>query len=356
MKLRWGICGSGLIANDFLVGLSTLPPEDHSVVAIAETWTPETAQELAKKFHIDAVYEKFTDVAEDPNIDIVYIAVLNQAHLPLCKLFLTHHKNVLCEKPLGLNKNQSRQIIQLAKDNNVFFMEGWWSRFFPAAASLRDTIADDVIGQVKFMQCTMGFAMSTKDRICRKECGGGAVMDMGVYPLNLALMIFGERPVSYSATGTLGKTGVDEMCVMTLQFPNKGIATLSVSMDTKLPNELNIQGLKGHIKIKNPFWCPTKLEISTYVAEEGSTVFDINEKTEILEFPLMKSSYHQNYPNAVGMRYEAEAVRQCIIKGLKECPIVSHADSLFMAEMVETLRHQMGYYLEGDENVTSNSL
>ncbi len=139
--------------------------------------------------------------------DIVYIAVLNQLHLPLCKLFLGHHKNVLCEKPLGLNKKECREIIQLAKENNVFFMEGWWSRFFPAAATLRDTIADDVIGEVKFMQCTMGFAMSTKDRICRKEFGGGAIMDMGVYPLNFALMVFGERPVSYSAKGNLGKTG-----------------------------------------------------------------------------------------------------------------------------------------------------
>ena len=78
MKLRWGICGSGLIANDFLVGLSTLPPEDHSVVAIAETWTPEMAQELAKKFHIDAVYEKFTDVAEDPNIGKYHWIILSK--------------------------------------------------------------------------------------------------------------------------------------------------------------------------------------------------------------------------------------------------------------------------------------
>ncbi|XP_022096804.1 trans-1,2-dihydrobenzene-1,2-diol dehydrogenase-like isoform X2 [Acanthaster planci] len=346
MKLRWGICTAGMIANDFLVGLSTLPREEHIVQAIAEARAVQQAKDLAKTHGIAVVYERFEDLAMDPDVDIVYIAAVNQMHLPLCKLFLNHGKHILCEKPLALNENECRQIVDMAKEKGVFFMEGWWSRFFPAAAKLRELITERAIGEVRFMQCAMGFLTDFKDRLKKKEFGGGILLDNGIYPLSLALMVFGQRPVSCSGSGFLADSGVDETCMISMLFPNKAAASLSLSMVVALPNEVNIQGTRGHIKIPTPFWVPTKLEVTTQSDVESP--FKVKEKTETLEFPLPVSDLPQNYPHAVGMSYEAEAVRQCITRGDKECSLVRHEDSLYMAALLEKLRHDLGYVLEGD--------
>ncbi|XP_038074140.1 trans-1,2-dihydrobenzene-1,2-diol dehydrogenase-like [Patiria miniata] len=347
MKLRWGICTAGMIANDFLVGLSTLPREEHTVVAIAEARVVHQAQQLAKRHGIGVVYDIYEDLATDPNVDIVYVAAVNQDHLPLSKLFLNHGKHVLCEKPLALNKDQCTEIIETSREKGVFFMEGWWSRFFPAADKLRHLISDGVIGEVKFLQGAMGVSADFKERLFEKKFGGGILLDNGPYLLNLALMVFGQRPVSCSGKGFLADTGVDETCVITMLFPNKAAASLSLSMTVALPNEVNIQGTKGHIKIPAPFWSPTRLEVTTQSGK--GTPYDPKEKTEILEFSLPSSELPQNYPNAVGMRYEGEAVRQCIMRGEKECSLVRHEDSIYVAELTEKLHHDLGYMYDSEE-------
>ncbi|XP_033633976.1 trans-1,2-dihydrobenzene-1,2-diol dehydrogenase-like isoform X2 [Asterias rubens] len=297
MKLRWGICSAGNISNNFVSALSSLPSEDHEVVAIAAR-SKEKANKFAEKHQIAVAYEGYEALARDTNVDIVYIGSINQTHLPLCQLFLNHGKNVLCEKPLGLNKREVQEIIDLAKEKDVFFMEGLWTRFFPAIVKLQELLAANHIGQIKMVSGTFGLPM-VQERVHLK--------------------------------------GVDETTVTTMLFPNKAMASLTCSISQFLDNDMEIRGTQGCIKIKNPFWCPTQLEVTT---KKGTT--------NVLDFPLPKTKATFLFENIVGFQYEAEAVRQCLIKGLKECHVVSHDESLLVAELLQNARHDVGYLLEAD--------
>ncbi|XP_033633975.1 trans-1,2-dihydrobenzene-1,2-diol dehydrogenase-like isoform X1 [Asterias rubens] len=335
MKLRWGICSAGNISNNFVSALSSLPSEDHEVVAIAAR-SKEKANKFAEKHQIAVAYEGYEALARDTNVDIVYIGSINQTHLPLCQLFLNHGKNVLCEKPLGLNKREVQEIIDLAKEKDVFFMEGLWTRFFPAIVKLQELLAANHIGQIKMVSGTFGLPM-VQERVHLKEYGGGGLLDIGVYLYQMTLLVFGTPPLSSSTKGFLTDSGVDETTVTTMLFPNKAMASLTCSISQFLDNDMEIRGTQGCIKIKNPFWCPTQLEVTT---KKGTT--------NVLDFPLPKTKATFLFENIVGFQYEAEAVRQCLIKGLKECHVVSHDESLLVAELLQNARHDVGYLLEAD--------
>ncbi|XP_038074045.1 trans-1,2-dihydrobenzene-1,2-diol dehydrogenase-like [Patiria miniata] len=155
-------------------------------------------------------------------------------------------------------------------------------------------------------------------------------------------MVFGEAPLSCKTTGTLTDSGVDETTATTLLFPNKAVATLSTSTVVKLPNEVEIRGTKGHIKVPCPFWCPTKLEVTTSIGEADL-------KTELYEFPLPKADNSFLHVNSAGFRYEAECVRQCLMKGLKECPTARLKESLQAAEILGSARRDVGYKIPADD-------
>ncbi|XP_071795022.1 trans-1,2-dihydrobenzene-1,2-diol dehydrogenase-like [Asterias amurensis] len=347
MKLRWGICSAGKICNDFVSALSSLPSEDHTVVAIASR-SKEKAETFAEEHKIPVSYEGYEALAQDANVDIVYIGSLNHTHLPLCKLFLSHNKNVLCEKPLGLNPREVQEMISLAKEKDVFFMEGWWTRFFPVSVKLREILAEGRIGEVKTINASFGFPCSGVERLLNKEGGGGALLDLGVYCVQMAIMVCGgQEPTSYSTKGFLLNSGVDDTSVTVITFPNNAIATLTCSLSAQLQNNLEIRGTKGHIKVPAPFWSPTKLEVS--LQECTGTSSNVEQRTEIIEYPLPKSDKKFNFVNSVGLRYEAECVRQCLMKGHKECPIISHKESLLVAEILTKARHDLGYHLAEDK-------
>ncbi|XP_038067014.1 trans-1,2-dihydrobenzene-1,2-diol dehydrogenase-like isoform X2 [Patiria miniata] len=347
MKLRWGICTTGLISNDFVLALSLLPAEDHEVVAVAAR-SEANAKKFAEKHKIATAYGGYEALAKDSNVDIVYIGSWIHVHLPLCKLFLGHDKNVLCEKPLALNKKEVQEIVDFAKEKNLFFMEGWWNRFFPMNVKLRELLAAGHIGEIKTVLGSFGIPKYKDERIENKEYGGGGLLDLGVYLVHVTLMIFNQTPLSWSTKGFLAPSGVDETTVTTILFPNNAIATLSCSVGVHLPNEFEIRGTKGYIKIPPMFWCPLKMEVTTFI-QRSDNVLDIEEKHEVMEFPLASDKEGFNYPNSAGFQYEAEAVRQCIMKGLKECPTVSHKDSLLVHEILQDARHDVGYLLDADK-------
>ncbi|XP_022091276.1 trans-1,2-dihydrobenzene-1,2-diol dehydrogenase-like [Acanthaster planci] len=347
MKIRWGICTTGKISNDFVLALSLLPTENHEVVAVAAR-SEGDAKRFADKHKIPTAYGGYEALAKDANVDTVYIGSWIHTHLPLCKLFLGHGKNVLCEKPLALNKREVQEIIDFAKEKNLFFMEGWWNRFFPLNVKLRELLAAGHIGEVKCVLGSFGIPKLKDERIEHKEFGGGAMLDMGIYLIQTTLMVFDRAPTSWSTKGFLAPTGVDETTVTTILFPDNAIASLTCSVAVFLPNEIEIRGTKGYIKVLSPFWCPLKMEVTT-VVQKSDDVLDIEEKQEVMEFPLPSNREGFVYPNSAGFQYEAEAVRQCIIKGLKECPTVTHKESLLAHEILQSTRYDVGYVLDVDK-------
>ncbi|KAK2853566.1 hypothetical protein Q5P01_006227 [Channa striata] len=332
MATRWGICSAGRISHDFTVALKTLPAQDHQVVAVAARKL-EDAQEFAKKHSISRAYGSYEELARDPDIDVVYIGVIHPHHLSTCLLFTNAKKNVLCEKPLAMNAKEVQEILASAKRNNVFLMEAVWTRFFPTSVEIRRLLAQEEVGEVKMVRSEFGAPLMHVPRSVQKELGGGAVLDLGIYCLQFITMVYnGEKPECIQATGVCLETGVDETVVVTLKFSKNRMAVFTCSSGLQLPNDAIIVGTKGTIRVPSNMWCPTSL-----VVNGKETQYSLPEPY----LPL-------NFVNSTGMRYEAEEVRQCLLKGLKESPVMSHSDSLLLAEMEDEIRRQVGVVYSQD--------
>lgn len=332
MATRWGICGAGRISHDFTVALKTLPAGEHQVVAVAARKL-EGAQEFAKKHSISRAYGSYEELARDPDIDVVYVGVIHPYHHSACLLFTNAKKNVLCEKPLAMNSKEVQEILASAKKNDVFLMEAVWTRFFPASVEIRRLLAQGELGEVKMVRAEFGMPLMHLPRSSQKELGGGTMLDLGIYCLQFICMVYnGEKPECIQATGACQETGVDETVVVTLKFSNNRLAVFTSSSVVQLPNSAIVVGTKGTIRIPDHMWCPT--------------LIDVNGK--VTQYPLPEPYLPINCIKSTGMRYEAEEVRQCLLKGLKESAVMSHSDSVLLAGVEDEIRRQVGVVYSQD--------
>ncbi|XP_069462232.1 trans-1,2-dihydrobenzene-1,2-diol dehydrogenase-like isoform X2 [Ambystoma mexicanum] len=298
MATRWGICSAGKISHDFMVALETLPPQDHQAVAVAAR-DLSRAQEFAKSHNIPKAYGSYEELAKDPNIDIVYLGALHTEHRAVVLLFLKARKNVLCEKPLALNDKEVKELTSAARKQNVFFMEAIWSRFFPAYERIRTLLSQKALGEVKVVRAEFGASIQHVTRVVEKELGGGAILDIGCYCIQFAMMVFGgEKPESITAKGFLYETGVEETVTVILQYSGNRQAILTCTIMAPMPNQAAICGTKGAILVPDFMWCPTSVIV--------------NEKEN--KFPLPPTSKTMNFHHSTGLSYEAEHVRQCLLK------------------------------------------
>ncbi|XP_018600746.2 trans-1,2-dihydrobenzene-1,2-diol dehydrogenase-like [Scleropages formosus] len=332
MATKWGICTAGKISNDFAVALKSLPPEEHEVVAVAARKL-EDAQEFAKKFNIPQAYGSYEELARDPQIDVVYVGSIHPYHLPLGEMFLNSRKNVLCEKPLAINAREVQCLTAAAKKNDVFLMEAVWTRFFPVSWEVSRLLTQGEVGEVKIVESRFGFNLKHIPRSVEKELCGGALLDLGIYCLQFVLMVYqAERPESLQATGVCLDTGVDETMMITLKFSRNRLAVITCSIAMELPNDALIFGTKGTIKIPSHMWCPTSLVVNGKEAH----------------YPLPEPCLPLNFAHGTGMRYEAEEVRQCLLKGLRESSRMPLADSFLLAELMDEARRQVGVVYSQD--------
>ncbi|XP_015110717.1 trans-1,2-dihydrobenzene-1,2-diol dehydrogenase [Diachasma alloeum] len=325
MATRWGIASAGKIAHDFTTALATLPNSEHQVVAIAARDVTR-AEKFAQLHNIPKYYGNYEQLAKDSNVEIVYIGVQNPQHLEVTKLMLENGKHVLCEKPLTLNVKQSTDLINFAKQKELFLMEAIWSRCFPLYQRVKKEIETGTIGDVKQVIVSFGFRMPDVERLSNKAQGGGTILDLGVYTVQFSQFIYdGEHPVSIKASGFLNNDGVDQSMSATLLYSNNRTATIVTHALVGLPNEAHVIGTKGTIKIPQ-FWCPVKIELPS-----GT-----------IEHPLPEAPHEFNFVNSAGLRFEAMEARECIKAGLKESTKISHAESLRIAEIEDELRRQIG--------------
>lgn len=328
MATRWGICSAGKISNDFVVALQTLPAQDHQAVAVAAR-DLNRAKEFAQSHNIPKAYGTYEELAKDPDIDIVYVGAIHPTHRDLVLLFLNHGKNVLCEKPMAMNLTEVKELISAARKHNVFLMEAFWSRFFPVYEEIRSLLHQKVIGEVKLVRAEFGVNLLGVPRAVEKELGGGAILDIGCYCLQFASMAFnGEKPESVTAKGFLHDNGVVETVTVVLQYPGKRQAVITCTMVTEMPNQAVISGTKGMIQIPSQMWSPTSLIVN-------------GKETK---YTLPPTTKHMNFNNSTGLSYEAEHVRQCLRKGLKESPVMSLAESELLASIIEEIHIQLGIY------------
>ncbi|XP_046558506.1 trans-1,2-dihydrobenzene-1,2-diol dehydrogenase-like [Haliotis rubra] len=259
MATRWGILSAGAISHDFTSALVSQNPEEHQVVAVAAR-SADRAKEFADKFGIKSSYGSYEELVKDPDVDIVYIGAIHPEHYKQCLLCLGAGKHVLCEKPLTLTSVQTKEVLRTAKEKKLFFMEGFWSRFFPVYEKVREELSSNSIGDVVLTQNSFCVNIYNMARVNDKKLGGGGLMDIGCYCVMTADMIFKERPEKVIAEGEVTDDGVDAGGVITLRFSGDRIASIVYHTKTQSSsNSLLICGTKGCIKVEDKFWCPTKM-------------------------------------------------------------------------------------------------
>jgi len=325
--LRWGILSAGKISHDFACASAALSPSDHQIVAVAAR-SLESAQAFAKTFNIPKAYGSYEEAVRDPDIDVLYIGSIHPQHFPLGKLALENGKHVLCEKPLCMNVKETKALVELAQSKGLFLMEAIWSRFLPVYIRLKEEIDKGTIGEVLQVFASFSVEIAEIDRAKLKELGGGGILDIGIYCVQFALWVFdGERPTKIISGGHLNAHGVDECCSTTLIFEGGRTATLICHTRVTMENQAIAVGSKGTLKLEVPFWSSTKLTLPS---------------GEQVDFPLPVADKTTNFINSMGLHYQCHEVARCINAGLKESPILSHQDTLLIAEIMESMRKQIG--------------
>ncbi|XP_037708548.1 trans-1,2-dihydrobenzene-1,2-diol dehydrogenase isoform X2 [Drosophila subpulchrella] len=319
--LRWGIAPVSLMADDFAAALSVLPEQHHRIVSCVAAYQSH-ALAFAERHHVENVYTSFEDLAKCPNVDVVYISPLNPQHSELCHLMLNHDKHVLCEKPLCMTEEQVTKLLEKARARGLFLMEGMWPRCVPAYHYLRHQILRNRLGELQNVRCSLGLPVSQGLGLY-----GGVTSDFGVYGMQLALWVFREVPRCLKVSGRVNSEHVDVAADIELCFTRGKRAFIEVSAEKKLSNQAIIQGKNGTIKMNN-YWCPTRL---------------ITEEVDF-EFPLPGGDQMPptHYHNRLGMCYEAEEVRNCILKGSNESDDFSHNESLLLANLMDSIHAELG--------------
>jgi len=316
---RWGIISTGSIANRFVQGAQSLP--DTTVLAVGSR-TPAAAAAFGERHGIERRYASYEALAADPDLDAIYIATPHPFHKENCLQCLEAGKAVLCEKPFTINAAELQEVVALARARQLFLMEGMWSRFMPATARLRELLAAGVIGEPRLLDVDFGFraAFNPAGRLFAPALGGGALLDIGVYTLSLASMIFGP-PQRIASMADLGKSGVDENAAMILGYAGGALSVICAAIRTSTPQRAVVNGTLGRITLHPPFWFPERLTLEVYGGE-----------TTEMTLPM----------NGNGFNHEAAEVARCIAAGRLESDIMPLDESLALMQTMDEIRAQWG--------------
>jgi predicted dehydrogenase len=242
-KIRWGILGCGKIARKFAADLKLI--EDAELIAVGAR-EQSTAAAFAKDFPAKYVHGSYEALVSNPEVDVIYVATphgLHHEHVMLC---LKYKKAVLCEKAFAINHREAKEMIAFAKAQNTFIMEAFWTRFLPPYLKMRELIAQGKIGTIRYLNAEFGFIPTPPFpvRLYEPALGGGALLDIGVYPIFLALDLLG-KPDHIDAVMTPASTGIDEQCAITFMYNSGAIAQLFCSFASNLATGADIAGDKG---------------------------------------------------------------------------------------------------------------
>lgn len=327
-KIRWGILGCGKIARKFAADLKWVEDADLIAVGAREQSTADT---FAKDFPAKYVHGSYEALLSNPEVDVIYVATphgLHHEHVMLC---LKHKKAVLCEKAFSINYRQAKEMIDFAKAQNTFIMEAFWTRFLPSYLKMKELLDQKKLGKIKYMNADFGFIPTPPfpTRLYQPSLGGGALLDIGVYPIFLALDILG-RPDHIDAVMTPASTGVDEQCAIRFSYDHGAIAQLFCSFASNLATGADIAGDQGRIRFTHRFHGPTT-QLEYYPG--------IVDTREIISFDKASGN---------GYEYEAMHVNDCLRKNLSESPILTHQKTLLMMEVLDVIRAKAGIHYPVD--------
>ena len=322
--LKWGVIGCGHIANTFADGLACL--DDGELIACASA-SLERARDWADgnsdKHQITKIYGSYEQLLQDSEIDAVYVANTHNFHYQSVKRCLLANKHVLCEKPITLNAKQATELFALAKERSCFLMEGVWTRFLPAIRMLQKMLSDNSIGEVLSVRAdfSLNRVFEETHRLRNKELAGGALLDLGIYPITFAYIAFGEAPNKIQSSVVLDSTGVDQRSFYLFEYAGGGRASLSSAYSHVAPTNAIIAGSEGYI------------EVPHFLGAQEFVVHLEGESPQTYTYPF---SDDENFS------FEIKHMQDCIRQGLLESPILPASESISVLQTMDELRAQWG--------------
>lgn len=318
-KIRFGIVGTGNIAHRFAEAIKNVPQAELTAVA---SRTFENAEQFGNEFNIPERFSSYESMAKSDAIDVAYIAVPHSGHAECSILMMENGKHVICEKPLAVNTREVEEMINSAKENNVFLMEAMWARLVPGTVKLLELIENGLLGEIKGVEGKFCYTMDEDEmdhHVLKKEHGGGALLDVGVYALNFASWYLGKDVEDIDAKAdTLN--GIDTHTCALLKYKNGAIADLSCAVLLRKPNEGYIYGTKGYVHI-NRFYAPQEIEIRL-----------LDGTNEIIETKYLGNGFEEQIIH----------VCECVEKGLTESPINTFEQTLYITKQMDEIRQKIG--------------
>jgi predicted dehydrogenase len=322
--IRWGVLGPGSIATGFAEAMQWT---DGGTITAVASRSVERADAFGDRFDIPTRYGDYDALAADPKVDVVYVATPHSRHEVDTVGLLRAGKHVLCEKPLALNAQQATRMATEARRQGLFLMEAIWSRFLPAYRMLGEVIGEGRIGEPLLVEADFGFRrpVDPAHRHFAPELGGGALLDLGIYPIQLCTLVLGpiERIV---ADGVVGETGVDEVVTALLHHPGNRLGVVKAALRVGMTCTARIAGTDGAIDLPAMMHCPNSLTVSSSAGVER-----------------IDASYEGN-----GLRFEIDEVHRCLTEGRTESGAVALDESIALATTLDSIRAELGVVYPGE--------
>lgn len=326
--IKWGILGTGIISTQFAKALTSM--ENTELVAVASRDISK-ASEFAKNFNIRKAYGSYKELAEDSEIDVVYIGTPHSEHKANAELCIVNGKAVLCEKAFTINQEETLYLINLAKEHNVFLMEAMWTKFLPVTHEVKKWIKNDRIGKLLHLRVNFGYysKFDINSRLFSPELAGGALLDVGVYPITYVVHMLDRTPDRIISSAIMGQSHVDEQNTIIFEYKDGILADLSSALSVDLGMDAVIIGDKGRIVVPKFFMA------------EDAILYDENDNL----IDTFSEPFRVN-----GYVYEAMEVNECIREGLKESRILPLKDTLEIMKIMDEIRAQWGLKYPQEEN------
>ncbi len=315
-EIRWGIVGLGKIADTFAKDLALVP--DATLTAVASRGLHK-AERFKATHNANYAFGSYEELFRCSEVNVVYIATPHSHHTQLAIEAINHGKHVLCEKPMGVNKGQTSQMLNLAREKGVFFMEALWSRFIPAIAKAKEIIDSGTIGDIRYIHADFAFFALDRDqegRLLNPALAGGSLLDIGIYPVFLSYLMLG-KPERIHSMCKFHNTGAEIETSMIFDYPSAQALLFSgLTCNSKM--KAMICGTQGTLYI-DPRW-----------HESSGLILELGDDVQSLPFPK----------NGKGYTYEINEVHNCLREGKLQSDLWSHQNSLDLIELLDLVRSQ----------------
>ena len=316
--MKMGILGAGGIAGTMAATIAQMDTVESWAVAARDL---SRAQAFAEKYGFQKAYGSYEEMLKDPELELVYIATLHPLHYEHVKLCLEHGKHVLCEKAFTMNAKQARELFALAAEKKLLLTEAIWTRYIPMRFILDGLLKSGIIGTPRSLTANLCYCLDHKERNLKPELGGGALLDIGIYPLNFACMVFPGEIANMISSCRMNEYGVDDSDSIILNYADGQTAVLYSCQSASSDRNCVIYGTKGYIVAENVNNC------------QGVRVYNPrHELIQDIRAPKQISGYE----------YEVEACMEAIAHGWLECPQMPHAENIRMMEVMDQLRADWG--------------